>query len=92
MEPGMDLLSDLLGPLEGPLQDDSLVHSSERDSPVRSAQRHVISRSTPATSHAHAIVSDHLQGGRSGVEDRSPPTAPSWTPSASTAAPLARRP
>eukprot|EP00969_Alexandrium_andersonii_P239780 10585979-Alexandrium_andersonii.AAC.1 len=38
------------------------------------------------------MVSDHLLGGRSGVQDRSPPTNPSWTPSASTEAPFARRP
>eukprot|EP00969_Alexandrium_andersonii_P178991 7913311-Alexandrium_andersonii.AAC.1 len=80
MDSGMDLLSDLLGPLDDPLQDDSLVRSSDHDSSIRSAQRPVISRSAHATSHTHAVVSDHVSGGRSGVQDRSPPTTPSWTP------------
>eukprot|EP00969_Alexandrium_andersonii_P264017 11669520-Alexandrium_andersonii.AAC.1 len=90
MESGMDLLSDLLGPLEDPLQDDSLVRSSDHESSVESVQRQVISRRAHATPHSHAMVSDHTQGGRSSVQDCSPPTAPSWTPSASTAAPFDR--
>eukprot|EP00969_Alexandrium_andersonii_P078413 3457735-Alexandrium_andersonii.AAC.1 len=88
MDSGQDLLSDLLGPLDDPLQDDSSVRSFDHESSVRSAQRQVISRRAHATSHTRAIVSDHLSGGLSGVQDRSPPTTPSWTPSASTAAHL----
>eukprot|EP00969_Alexandrium_andersonii_P312066 13787875-Alexandrium_andersonii.AAC.1 len=74
MDSGMDLLSDLLGPLGDPLQDDSLVRSSDHDSSVSSVQRQVISRSAHATSHTRAMLSAQVSGGRNGVQDRSPPT------------------
>eukprot|EP00969_Alexandrium_andersonii_P358778 15451751-Alexandrium_andersonii.AAC.1 len=42
MESGRDMLSDLLGPLEDPLQDDSLVRSSDHDSSLVSVQRQIL--------------------------------------------------